>query len=227
MSQCDWAGAWLTSIRAGPEPGRCRLLSGVRGVREYDLITEWYASERVDQTGVPEVAALASSIPHGARVLDIGCGNGIPITHTLLRAGHLVIGFDSSGAMLQRFRVNCPETPAVRGVVQACPFADRIFDAAVAWGVMFHLSPEHQIKAIASVSRVLKTGAPFLFTSGDMDDPDGKEGTMNGVVFRYFSFSIETCRRILDDQGFTLIDIHEDSAGNTCYLAIRSCETCG
>ena len=191
-------------------------------MREYDLITEWYASERVDQTGVPETEALASSIPYGSRVLDIGCGNGIPITRALLRAGHLVIGLDSSGAMLERFRDNCPETSAIRGVMQACPFADRIFDAAVAWGVMFHLIPGHQIKAIASVSRVLKRGARFLFTSGDADGFEGKEGMMNGVVMRYFSFSIENYRRILGDQGFTLVDVHEDKGGNTHYLATKS-----
>ncbi len=190
-------------------------------MREYDLITEWYASERVDQTGVPEATALASSIPSGSRVFDVGCGNGIPITLALLRAGHLVLGLDSSHAMLARFRCNCPETPALRGVVQFCPFADGAFDAAVAWGVMFHLRPEDQIKAIESVSRVLKAGAPFLFTSGDVDGFDGKESTMNGVMFRYFSFSIDNYRRILADQGFTLFDVHVDSGNNTYYLATK------
>ncbi len=196
-------------------------------MREYDLIAEWYASERIDQAGVPEITALSSSIPPGSRVLDIGCGNGIPITRALLRAGHIVIGLDSSGAMLERFRDNCPETPAIRGVVYACPFADGSFDAAVAWGVMFHLSRENQIQAIASVSRVLKMGAPFLFTSGDADDLEGKEGVMNGIRFRYFSFSIENYRRILDDQGFTLIGLHEDKGGNTHYLATKSSELLG
>jgi SAM-dependent methyltransferase len=188
-------------------------------VREYDLITEWYASERVDQTGVPETTALASSIPSGSRIFDIGCGNGIPITLALLRAGHRVVGLDSSHAMLARFRGNCPETPTVRGVVQSCPFADGVFDAAVAWGVMFHLKPEDQIKAIESVSRVLKTGAAFLFTAGDVDGFDGKENTMNGVMFRYFSFSIDNYRRILADHGFTLANVHADSGNNFYYLA--------
>jgi hypothetical protein len=36
-------------------------------VREYDLIAEWYASERVDQTGVPEAMALVNASARRAR----------------------------------------------------------------------------------------------------------------------------------------------------------------
>ena len=191
-------------------------------MREYDLIAEWYAPERDDQTGVPEATALASSISRGALLLDVGCGNGVPISRALLSAGHRVVGLDSSSAMLARYKQNCPEAFAVRGIVESCPFADGVFDAAVAWGVMFHLNPEDAIRAIANVSRVLKRGAPFLFTSGDEDGLDAKEGTMNGVTFRYFSYSAHSYRRILSDYRFTLVDIHVDSGKNTYYLAKKT-----
>ncbi len=188
-------------------------------MREYDLIAEWYASERVDQTGVPEATALASSIPSGSLVLDVGCGNGIPITRALLSEDHRVVGLDSSSAMLAQFKQNCPDAFAVKGIVQSSPFAYGVFDAAVAWGVMFHLNPEDGIQAIANISRTLKRGALFLFTSGDVDGFDAKESKMNGVTFRYFSYSVESYRRILGDHGFTLVDVHADSGNNTYYLA--------
>ena len=191
-------------------------------MREYDLIADWYASERDDQTGVPEVIAMASSITPRSLVLDVGCGNGIPITRALMREGHRVIGLDSSSAMLARFKQNCPEAFAVKGVIESCPFAEGVFDAAVACGVIFHLNPEDAIRAIANVARTLKRGAPFLFTSGDEDAFDAKEGTMNGVVFRYFSHSAESYQRILGDHSFTLVRVHRDSGNNTYYLAKKS-----
>jgi SAM-dependent methyltransferase len=191
-------------------------------VREYDLIAAWYASERDGQTGVPEATALASSIRCGSLVVDIGCGNGVPITRALLSSGHRVIGLDSSSAMLATFRHNCPEAFAVRGIIQSCPFADCMFDAAVAWGVMFHLDPQDALRAIANISRIVKVGAPFLFTSGDVDGFDGKQGKMNGVTFRYFSYSVQNYRRILADHGFTLVDVHADSGKNTYYLAKKN-----
>jgi cyclopropane fatty-acyl-phospholipid synthase-like methyltransferase len=192
-------------------------------MHEYDAIAEWYASDRKHQTGVPEVTALASSIPRGARVLDIGCGNGLPITRALLNAGHRVVGLDSSREMLARFRANLPDTPAIRSIIQACAFANGVFDAAVAWGVIFHLTHDDQARAMASVSRVLRARAPFLFTAGDMDDVDGGiTGTMNGVTFHYFSFSVEAYRNLLSKNGFTLLDVHKDCGENTYYLARKS-----
>jgi len=196
----------------------------VRGseVREYDLIADWYASERIDQTGVPEATTLASSIPRGSLVLDVGCGNGIPITRALLSEGHQVVGLDSSSAMLARFKQNCPVTFAVRGIVQSCPFADGVFDAVVAWGVMFHQNPEDAIRAIQNVSRILKRGAPFLFTSGDVEAFEANEGKMNDVTFRYFSYGVHGYRRILSDHDLTLVDVHADSGNNTYYLAKKA-----
>jgi SAM-dependent methyltransferase len=191
-------------------------------VREYDLIADWYASNRTDVIGVPEVTVFASALPRGSRVLDIGCGNGIPLTGVLLEAGHRVFGLDSSAQMLARFRANYPDTPVIRGSAQTCGFASGSFDAAIAWGVMFHLDQPDQTRAIASVSRILRPGAPFLFTSGDVDGPAPAESTMNGVVFRSFSFSIEDYRRVLGDQGFTLSSVHADRAENTYYLAQKS-----
>jgi SAM-dependent methyltransferase len=191
-------------------------------VREYDQIAEWYASERIDQTGVPEATTLASSLPRGSLVLDVGCGNGIPITRVLLSEGHRVVGLDSSSAMIARFQQNWPVAFAVRGFVQSCPFADGAFDAAVAWGVMFHLTPDDAIRAIQNVSRILKCGAPFLFTSGDVDAFEAKEGKMNDVTFRYFSYGVNSYRRILGDHDLTLVDVHADSGNNTYYLAKKA-----
>ena len=97
-----------------------------------------------------------------------------------------------------------------------------MFDAAVAWGVMFHLDPQDALRAIANISRVVKVGAPFLFTSGDVDGFDGRLGKMNGVTFRYFSYSVQNYRRILADHAFTLVDVHADSGKNTYYLAKKN-----
>jgi 16S rRNA G527 N7-methylase RsmG len=53
-------------------------------MREYDLITDWYPSDRGRSVGVREGLAAVASLPREARILDVGCGNGFPITDALV-----------------------------------------------------------------------------------------------------------------------------------------------
>ena len=188
-------------------------------MREYDLIAEWYAARRVGPIGVPEAVAMASSLAAGSLILDLGCGTGIPISRALLDAGHRVIGIDSSLEMLRRFKATCPEAAVVRALVQHPGFARESFDAAISWGVFFHLRRPEFVKVLAGVARILKPGAPFLFTGGDADAEPGIEDTMNGVTFRYYSGSDESHRTLLQEHGFAVLDVHADAGNNTYYLA--------
>jgi SAM-dependent methyltransferase len=185
---------------------------------EYDLIADWYASDRDPTIGVPEVTALASALPRGARVLDVGCGTGLPLTRTLLSLGCQVVAVDSSPRMLERFRVNCPDTPFVCGAIQSCDLGGIEFDAAIAWGVLF--DQDEQAKAIARLAQALKAGGRLLFTSGDRDG--SIQGLpMNGVPFRYWSFSVEGYRSLLEAHGIELEGTHADAGQNIYYGAVK------
>jgi hypothetical protein len=58
----------------------------------------------------------------------------------------------------------------------------------------------------------------FLFTAGhDHGSIDGEP--MDGVPFRYYSFSIEGYRDLLRENGLTLEDSHTDPFDNIYYLS--------
>ena len=189
-------------------------------MHEYDLIADWYANERRGSGGVRELESIIMSLPQGASVLDVGCGNGVPLTRKLLDAGFSIVGVDSSPRMLERFRTNCPGTLSICAPIQSAELGGRLFDAAVAWGVLFHLPHDEQRKAIAKIASVLKPGALFWFTAGD-EDGHKKGEPMNGVPFDYWSFSIEGYRDLLKTYGLTLLDIHRDAGQNIYYLAMN------
>ena len=189
-------------------------------MHEYDLIADWYATERLGPAGIPELESLIARLPPGASVLDVGCGNGTPLTRMLLDAGCNVLGIDSSPRMLERFETNCPGTLYICAPIQSADLEDRLFDAAVAWGVIFHLPHDEQRRAIAKIASVLKPGGLFLFTAGDEDGE--KEGDpMNGVPFHYWSFSTDGYRELLMANRLTLLDVHRDAGQNSYYLAIN------
>ena len=41
-------------------------------MREYDLIADWYGTDRGRTAGVAEALAVIASLPVGSRILDIG-----------------------------------------------------------------------------------------------------------------------------------------------------------
>jgi cyclopropane fatty-acyl-phospholipid synthase-like methyltransferase len=186
-------------------------------MREYDEIADWYASNRDGRTGVADVAAAVRDVTPGAKILDLGCGNGTPIAQFLLNNGFEVFGVDSSHEMIERFRKNCPAAHAECACIQESDLFDTEFDAVVAWGVLFHLTPADQDKAISKVLRVLKPGGTFLFTSGEQEGT--AESRMNGVLFHYASQGSANYRTLLNQHGFDLLDEHSDDCANYVYVA--------
>jgi SAM-dependent methyltransferase len=191
-------------------------------MREYDLIADWFPTDRGRTVGVAEALAVLATLPVHSRILDLGCGNGVPVTEALVNADYRVVGLDSSAGMLARFQTNLPGTPAVRGDARRCPFVNGCFDAAISMGMMFHLPRDDQAAAFASVSRVLKPGAPFLFTGAEIEgaDDSGITGTMNGVTFHYYA--VPSYRALIAEHGLMLIDVQDDPGVATYYLTRKS-----
>ncbi len=186
---------------------------------EYDEISDWYAGARSSDAGVPDVAAFAGPLAAGAKVLDLGCGNGVPISQILVRSGFEVFGIDNSREMIARFRENCPSTHAQCATIQSSDFFNTMFDAVVAWGLLLHLTPADQEQAISKVSRVLNSGGKFLLTAGAQEGT--AESRMNGVGFRYVSLEAVKYRTLLEEQGFDVLDEHSDEWENYVYVVQR------
>lgn len=54
------------------------------------------AGRGTSSVGVGTVRSWAQSLPRGSAVLDLGCGDGMPISQALLDAGLAVWGVDAS-----------------------------------------------------------------------------------------------------------------------------------
>jgi 2-polyprenyl-3-methyl-5-hydroxy-6-metoxy-1,4-benzoquinol methylase len=77
--------------------------------RGYDDLSERYRSDAAD----PEeyrvwTGELLASLRAGSRVLDIGCGCGVPVARRLVDAGHVVTGIDISERQIERARSLVP-----------------------------------------------------------------------------------------------------------------------
>lgn len=191
-------------------------------MREYDQIAEWYVAARNPAVGVADLAALTRTLPSDARVLDLGCGDGVPISQFVVREGFGVVALDSSPEMIARYRVNVPTVPARCERIEEASFAAGSFEAVVAWGVLFHLPDAEQRAVIQRVADWLRPGGRFLFTSGDAEDTS--EGEMDGVSFRYTSLGVDGYRDAVERAGMRLQSDHRDEWDNHVYVASKAAE---
>jgi SAM-dependent methyltransferase len=108
---------------------------------------------------------LLPRLPRGARVLDLGCGNGVPATR-LLAERFAVVGVDISEVQVARARRLVPSAIFVRGDMASIEFAAATFDAVVSFFALIHVPVEEQRAILRRISGWLKPGGFFLATVG-------------------------------------------------------------
>lgn len=102
------------------------------------------------------VAALAAVKP--ARLLEVGPGTGAFAARCAQELGCEVVAIDASAEMVAATRRRGVD--AVLGDVQALPFGDRSFDAAVAAWMLYNV-PERD-RALGELARVLRRGGRLV-----------------------------------------------------------------
>jgi len=136
--------------------------------RGYDRISTAYR----DDAGAsnPEYftwlqAYLLPRLTPSARVLDLGCGNGVP-TARILSQHHDVIGVDISAVQIRRARKLVPEATFIRQDMATVEFPWHSFDAVVSFFALIHVPISEQREIISRLSVWLRPGGLFLGTVG-------------------------------------------------------------
>nr|WP_277404918.1 class I SAM-dependent methyltransferase [Achromobacter xylosoxidans] len=165
------------------------------------------------------LAALPAAAP---RVLDIGCGTGMPIAGHLIDNGCQLTGVDSAPALLARAAASFPQHTWIAADMRQLPCAGP-FDGLIAWHSFFHLSPEDQRPMFAQFRRLAAPGAALMFTSGTTLGE--AIGQLDGQPLYHGSLDSAEYRDLLEANGFEVLRHVEwdASCGNaTVWLARRA-----
>jgi SAM-dependent methyltransferase len=76
---------------------------------------------------------LAHGLPPQARVLDLGCGAGLPVARDLIARGFRVTGVDGSARQIEQARRNAPEAKFIQADMAAVEFLPFSFEAVSAF----------------------------------------------------------------------------------------------
>ncbi len=194
--------------------------------RGYDALSYAYRADD-DEAGERRewVKRLTPSLAPGARVLDLGCGCGVPVSRDLAAQGFAVTGVDISGVQIDRARRLVPDATFHRADIIDVRFPPAAFDAIISLYTLIHLPLAEQPALLARMAGWLRPAGVLLATTGYRAWTGTSENWLDGGAAMWWSHAdAPTYRRWLERAGFTVDSeqfIPEGSGGHALFWAHR------
>ncbi|MGI9394988.1 MAG: class I SAM-dependent methyltransferase [Boseongicola sp.] len=147
------------------------------------------------------LSRFADSIPHGANVLDLGCGAGEPIAAWLIGEGFQLTGVDFSKAMLEIAKQRWPNGDWRKGDMRSLDL-DARFQGIIAWNSFFHLTKDEQRACLPRLARHLEPNGILMVTVGHKDGV--VTGTVEGEAVFHASLSASEYAARLEENGLRM-----------------------
>ena len=172
----------------------------------YDSMAEHYLAwgrEVVDPTAERLLGELIGRLPVGARVLDLGCGAGLPWTRRLA-AGFDVTGVDVSAEQVRLARRNVPGASFLQADMATLEMPPESLAAVTAFYSVSHLPRDRHADLFRRIATWLAPEGLLLATLGATDSPDWT-GEWLGVPMFFSAFDAAANRALLREAGFELL----------------------
>lgn len=166
----------------------------------YDNIADVYL-ERFGVSTIREkwLGRLIKGLPPTCgRVLDLGCGPGIPVARDLAALGHSVVGVDGSAQQIVRARHNVPAATFLEADMCEVTFEAGSFDAVGAFYSITHIPPIQQGLLVARIATWLKPGGIFVGSFGAGVRGEWSGEWLGTTMFFGHSGEAETLRHLAD-----------------------------
>jgi ubiquinone/menaquinone biosynthesis C-methylase UbiE len=172
----------------------------------YDTIAEKYLAARNEShpQDVVLLQELIRRLPEHTRVLDAGCGAGVPVTRTLSQTFQ-VVGVDFSEEQIKLARELVPEAEFICGDITELNFPDESFDAICSYYAIIHIPRKEHWDLLQNFHRMLKPAGLALLCMGFSDLPEDIDEDWLGTRLYWSHFDADTNIKMLEDCGFHII----------------------
>ena len=194
--------------------------------RGYDNLSHRYRGDHdypADYTSW--LTHLQRQLPANARVLDLGCGCGIPVAKTLSDHGHQVTGVDLSEVQVNRARELVPQATFRHADATHITFPDRTFDAIVCLYALIHMPLDRQPLLLRRIATWLRPGGLLLATTGAQEWTGTQDHWLGGTATMWWSHAdAATYRDWIIQAGLTIDSeqfVPEADSGHQLFWAHR------
>lgn len=194
--------------------------------RGYDALSLRYRADDADAGRyAPWIAELVAALRSRSRVLDLGCGCGVPVARDLAAAGHEVVGVDVSDVQVRRARQLVPDASFVCADATTLRFPSRSYDAVIALYSLIHMPLSAQPALLRSIADWLVIDGLLLLSAGWGAWTGSETGWLGGDAAMWWSQAdVDTYRQWLDQAGFQVIReefVPEGTSGHSLFWARR------
>jgi cyclopropane fatty-acyl-phospholipid synthase-like methyltransferase len=192
----------------------------------YDLIAKTYL-ECHGQSAVRDrwLRDMIARLPDAARVLDLGCGAGVPVAYRLAERGFDVVGVDGSVEQVKLARRNVPAAEFFHADMTTIAFLPRSLDAVAAFYSITHVPREEHATLFRRIADWLKPDGLFIASLG-WDECADWVGEWLGTEMFFSHYDASTYEGLVREAGFNIelaevVDQDNDDARFLWVIARR------
>ena len=181
----------------------------------YDYMADWYLEWIQDQRSPREVYTkkVLDNAPPSPRILELGCGPGVPITRMLLDQGAQVVANDLSARQISMARDRCPQATFIPGDMTGLSFDPASFDGITSFFTIFHLPRAEQKDMLSKIHSWLKPGGMFVCNLATIDEEE-IHGEFLGHGMFWSSYGEEDNVAMVKDAGLEVVEVEVLEAGD-------------
>ncbi|MFB6174752.1 MAG: class I SAM-dependent methyltransferase [Candidatus Nanohalobium sp.] len=153
---------------------------------------------------------LFKHLPENSRILDLGCGTGLPFDRFLADKGLEVLGVDISEKHVVQARENVPGAEFVQGDFFDQDFEDGSFGAIVSFYAIFHIPREEHSRLFEKIRDWVQEEGAVLITLGP-EEMEMHKGEIGGQEMLWSSYSPEKNLQLLREAGFEIIETYTEN----------------
>ena len=168
------------------------------------IATEYLAARMASHHDVQLLEELVEGLPHGARVLDAGCGAGIPVTR-FLSQHFSVLGVDISDEQIRLARTAVPSATFIRKDLVKLGLDDASFDSIVCFYAIFHIPFTEHGEVLTNFFRLLRPGGVLLICLANSSSELEGEEEFFGESMYYSAPAVADSVALLAEAGFDLV----------------------
>jgi 2-polyprenyl-3-methyl-5-hydroxy-6-metoxy-1,4-benzoquinol methylase len=177
-----------------------------------------YLSERDKLKTAKYLQQLIKYLPKNAKILDLGCGAGVPVDDILIKAGHEVTGLDISKEQVKLARKNCPRGDYAVVDIAELSMNEYQMDSVVCFYTLFHLPRTEHKKLLTIMQSFLQKNGMLLVTMGDREF-EGRH-VMHGEEMWSSQYGTAKNVQLVKDVGFEIIMDEIDRSGGERHQII-------